>query len=71
MVYLDNGATSYPKPECVCQAVSKAMAECANPGRGSHPAARAGAQVVYQCREAAGALLLLPVFLPEYGGKGI
>ena len=56
MVYLDNGATSYPKPECVCQAVSKAMAECANPGRGSHPAARAGAQVVYQCREAAGAL---------------
>ena len=56
MVYLDNGATSYPKPECVCQAVSKAMAECANPGRGSHPAARAGAQVLYQCREAAGAL---------------
>ncbi len=54
MVYLDNGATSYPKPECVCQAVSKAMAECANPGRGSHPAARAGAQVLYQCREAAG-----------------
>lgn len=56
MVYLDNGATSYPKPDCVCQAVSKAMAECANPGRGSHPAARAGAQVLYQCREAAGAL---------------
>lgn len=56
MVYLDNGATSFPKPECVCNAVTEAMRTCANPGRGSHAAARAGAEVVYNCREAAGEL---------------
>lgn len=56
MTYLDNGATSFPKPECVCRAVADAMERCANPGRGSHAAARAGAEVLYDCREAAGAL---------------
>lgn len=56
MTYLDNGATSFPKPECVCRAVADAMERCANPGRGSHTAARAGAEVLYDCREAAGAL---------------
>ncbi len=56
MVYLDNGATSFPKPQCVCDAVAEAMETCANPGRGSHEAARAGAEVLYNCREAAGQL---------------
>ena len=56
MTYLDHGATSFPKPTAVCRAVGEAMARCANPGRGSHAAARAGAEVLYRCREAAGEL---------------
>lgn len=56
MIYLDHGATSFPKPPAVCRAVGEAMALCANPGRGSHEAARAGAEVLYRCREAAGEL---------------
>ena len=56
MTYLDHGATSFPKPPEVIRAVGEAMANCANPGRGSHAAARAGAEVLYRCREAAGAL---------------
>ena len=56
MTYLDHGATSFPKPPAVCRAVGEAMECCANPGRGSHAAARAGAEVLYRCREAAGEL---------------
>ena len=56
MTYLDHGATSFPKPPQVIEAVGEAMASCANPGRGSHTAARAGAEVLYRCREAAGEL---------------
>ena len=56
MIYLDHGATSFPKPPAVIRAVGEAIAACANPGRGSHAAARAGAEVLYRCREAAGEL---------------
>ena len=56
MIYLDHGATSFPKPPEVVRAVGEAMAVCANPGRGSHAAAREGARVLYDCREAAGEL---------------
>ena len=56
MMYLDNGATSFPKPEQVRRAVQDAMLRCANPGRGGHRLAMAAARVVYDCREAAGAL---------------
>jgi len=56
MIYLDHGATSFPKPPQVVRAVGEAMERCANPGRGSHTAARAGAEVLYRCREAAGEL---------------
>lgn len=34
MIYLDNGATSFPKPQEVSQAVARAMEQGANPGRG-------------------------------------
>ena len=40
MTYLDHGATSFPKPPQVTEAVGEAMSSYANPGRGSHPAAR-------------------------------
>ena len=56
MIYLDHGATSFPKPPQVVRAVGEAMERCANPGRGSHAAARAGAEALYRCRETAGEL---------------
>lgn len=56
MIYLDHGATSFPKPLSVRRAVQDALIRCANPGRGSHPAAMAAARVVYDCRDAAAKL---------------
>lgn len=56
MIYLDNGATSFHKPPQVKQAVNRAMEQCANPGRGGYRAAMEAARVLYDCREAAGAL---------------
>ena len=56
MIYLDHGATSFPKPEAVTEAVARAMVECSNPGRGSHEASNKAAERVFQCREAAAEL---------------
>ncbi len=56
MIYLDNGATSFPKPSAVQRAVQLAMAACANPGRSAHKPAMAAAETVYRCREQAGKL---------------
>ena len=55
MVYLDNAATTFPKPREVIKETARAMRElCGNPGRGSHRAAAAAAERVFRCREAAG-----------------
>ncbi len=51
MIYLDNGATSFPKPDCVRQAVSNALLTCGNPGRGGYKASMNASRVVYNCRE--------------------
>ncbi len=52
MIYLDNAATTYPKPKTVYQNVMRAMTEYgANPGRGSHAMAIEGARVIYETRE--------------------
>ena len=56
MIYLDNGATSFHKPETVSRAVVDAMKRCANPGRGGYPASMEAANRVYRCRELAGEL---------------
>ena len=56
MIYLDHGATSYPKPEAVTRAVAQAMERCANPGRGGHEPAQEAARQLFACRQAAGAL---------------
>lgn len=56
MIYLDHGATSFPKPPAVRAAVVSALRHCANPGRGGYKAAMTAAEVVYGCREAAGKL---------------
>ena len=54
MIYLDNGATSFPKPPSVIRAVGRATAYQGNPGRGGYPAAMEAAKTLYRCREAAG-----------------
>ncbi len=53
MIYLDHGATSWPKPAAVRSGVSQALSRYANPGRGGYPAAMAAAKAVYHCRELA------------------
>ena len=57
MIYLDNGATSFPKPPQVEAAMVKALRTCGNPGRGGYPAAMAAAETLYRCREVAGKFL--------------
>ena len=56
MIYLDNGATSFPKPLPVRRAVESAMRRCANPGRGGYTAAMAAVEQIYACREGAAKL---------------
>ncbi|MBR3990675.1 MAG: aminotransferase class V-fold PLP-dependent enzyme [Clostridia bacterium] len=61
MVYLDNAATTFPKPREVIKETESAMRElCGNPGRGSHRAAAAAAERVYRCRETAGSFFGAP-----------
>ena len=51
MPYLDNAATSWPKPEQVYQAVDAFMREtAANPGRSGHRMAAASSQVIEEAR---------------------
>lgn len=53
MIYLDNSATSSPKPDSVTEAVAKAMRLYAyNPGRGGYKRSIDTAQAVYQARSA-------------------
>lgn len=51
MVYLDNAATSWPKPESVYRATDQALRTAANPGRGGHKFSRESARLVLQSRE--------------------
>lgn len=51
MIYLDNAATSFPKPEGVYQAMDRyARTALANPGRGGHRMARDAAAAVADAR---------------------
>ncbi|MBQ7137464.1 MAG: aminotransferase class V-fold PLP-dependent enzyme [Clostridia bacterium] len=58
MIYLDNAATSFPKPPSVLRAMTEALREYgANPGRGGHKLALQAGRTVEKCREAAANLL--------------
>lgn len=58
MIYLDNAATTFPKPPSVTRAVTRVLREsCGNPGRGSHRLSREGAEILYRCREEAAELI--------------
>lgn len=52
MYYLDNAATSYPKPPSVIRAAMNAV-HCGNPGRGGHRLAVRGEEILYKVREKA------------------
>ena len=57
-IYLDNAATSHPKPEPVVRAAVAAMTEAnANPGRSGHARALAAARLVLDAREALARLI--------------
>lgn len=52
MIYLDNAATSFPKPERVYDEINKCMREyCANPGRGGHSMSISSGKAVLEARE--------------------
>lgn len=52
MIYLDNAATSFPKPRRVAEEQMRCMQIYGgNPGRGSHALALAAAEKIYACRE--------------------
>lgn len=51
-IYLDNAATSLPKPACVGEAMARYARECGAPARGTHRRAVEAAREVDACREA-------------------
>ena len=54
LVYLDNAATTFPKPLSVIEAVARCLRESGgNPGRGSHTMALRASEVLFACREEA------------------
>jgi cysteine desulfurase/selenocysteine lyase len=51
-LYMDNAATSFPKPPAVHQAMMHYATELgASPGRGSYAEAREAGRLMYQCRQ--------------------
>jgi cysteine desulfurase family protein len=50
-IYLDNAATSFPKPPCVQEAMVRYATELgASPGRGAYAEAREAGELLYDCR---------------------
>lgn len=57
MIYLDNAATSYPKPESVYQRIDYILRHIGgNPGRSSHRMALDASRVIFETRESAARL---------------
>lgn len=53
IIYLDNAATTFPKPRCVTEAVREAIINRGgNPGRGSHRLSQSAAELVFDTRVA-------------------
>ncbi len=57
MIYLDNAATTRPKPREVIQAVVDAMQNFGNSGRGTHDEALTAARMIYDTRNSIARLL--------------
>ena len=69
--YLDNAATSFPKPKNVINEVNKCLTNyCGNAGRGSHRISLQAANTIFECREEICKLINAPspeniVFVPS------
>ena len=50
MIYLDNAATTRHKPDCVVEAVTRALCSLGNPGRGAHEGTLDADRVVFEAR---------------------
>jgi cysteine desulfurase family protein len=60
-IYLDNAATSHPKPESVYLAVMHAMRDIgASPGRGGHRRSLEASRLLFQAREAIATFFSIP-----------
>ncbi len=51
MIYLDNSATTFPKPQCVVDAVNDALLSYGNYGRSSYKMALETTEKVFECRK--------------------
>jgi len=57
-LYFDNAATSFPKPDSVCDAVDSSMrGGAASAGRGTHGKAEAAGRMIEECRRQLASLL--------------
>lgn len=58
MIYLDNAATTFPKPSCVYDAINDCLRNyCANPGRAAHALSLQCELKIIECRERLAKLL--------------
>ena len=53
MIYLDNAATTFPKPTTVISAVNEMSRKAANPGRSGYRLALDASEAVFDCRQKA------------------
>jgi cysteine desulfurase family protein len=60
MIYLDNAATSFPKPASVHEAVAAALAAPASPGRSGHGPSLEASRTIHRARKALAKLFGLP-----------
>lgn len=61
MIYLDNSATTFPKPREVAERMSECMRKyCANPGRSGHRMSMQIGNEIYECREKLAHLFNVP-----------
>ncbi len=57
MIYFDNAATTLQKPDCVKEAIIKALDQMGNSGRGVHEASLYAGRTIYRARESLARLL--------------
>ena len=51
MIYFDNAATTFPKPQCVSEEISRCIKKyCGNPGRSSHTLSLKSAEKIFETR---------------------
>jgi cysteine desulfurase family protein len=61
LIYLDNGATSFPKPPAVWEAMENFLKDVGgSPGRSGHRLSQEASRIVFECRETLGGLFHAP-----------